>query len=50
MYRLVEEVKDVFKIDLENDDVFLAPIFSEFVINVVLKSRGAGGNVEIDYR
>ncbi|XP_076256369.1 cytosolic 10-formyltetrahydrofolate dehydrogenase [Rhynchophorus ferrugineus] len=48
--RLVEEVKDVFKIELENDDVFLAPVFSEFVINVVLKSRGAGGNIEIEYR
>ncbi|XP_050302908.1 cytosolic 10-formyltetrahydrofolate dehydrogenase [Anthonomus grandis grandis] len=48
--RLVEEVKDVFKTELENEDVFLAPVFSEFVQNVVLKSRGASGNVEIQYR
>ncbi|CAG9767702.1 unnamed protein product [Ceutorhynchus assimilis] len=48
--RLVEEVKDIFKTDLENEDVFLAPVFSEFVLNVVLKTRGAGGKVEIEYR
>lgn len=48
--RLVEEVKDVFKTELVNEDVFLAPTFSEFVLNVVLKTRGAGGNVEIKYR
>ncbi|XP_030767029.1 cytosolic 10-formyltetrahydrofolate dehydrogenase [Sitophilus oryzae] len=48
--RLVEEVKDVFNVDFENDDVFMAPIFSEFVLNVVLKSRGAIGNAEIKYR
>ncbi|XP_060532750.1 cytosolic 10-formyltetrahydrofolate dehydrogenase isoform X2 [Cylas formicarius] len=48
--RLIEEVKDVFRTELENDDVFMAPTFSEFVSNVVEKSRGAGGNVDIDYR
>lgn len=50
IYRLVEEVKDVFKTELENEDVFLAPTFSEFVQNVVLKARGGTGNVEIQYR
>ncbi|KAL1501486.1 hypothetical protein ABEB36_006798 [Hypothenemus hampei] len=48
--RLVEEVKDVFRTDLENEDVFLAPVFSEFIQNVVLKARGAGANVEIEYK
>uniref|UniRef100_A0AAR5Q7J5 10-formyltetrahydrofolate dehydrogenase n=1 Tax=Dendroctonus ponderosae TaxID=77166 RepID=A0AAR5Q7J5_DENPD len=48
--RLVEEVKDVFKTDLGNEDVFLAPTFSEFIQNVVLKARGAGGSAEIEYR
>ncbi|XP_066257590.1 cytosolic 10-formyltetrahydrofolate dehydrogenase [Euwallacea similis] len=48
--RLVEEVKDVFKTDLENEDVFLAPTFSEFALNVILKARGVGASVEILYK
>ncbi|KAG5900089.1 hypothetical protein JTB14_016059 [Gonioctena quinquepunctata] len=48
--RLVEEVKDVFKTDLENEDVFMAPTFSEFCMNAVLKSRGGSGQAEIEYR
>lgn len=46
----MEEVKEVFKAELENEDVFLAPTFSEFCMNVVLKSRGGSSQVEIDYR
>ncbi|KAJ8939256.1 hypothetical protein NQ314_011193, partial [Rhamnusium bicolor] len=48
--RLVEEVKDVFKTELENDDVFMAPTFSEFCSNVVQKSRGGNVQAEIEYR
>ncbi|XP_023014395.2 cytosolic 10-formyltetrahydrofolate dehydrogenase [Leptinotarsa decemlineata] len=48
--RLVEEVKDVFKTELENEDVFMAPTFSEFCMNVVLKSRGGSGQTEVVYR
>ncbi|CAH1962906.1 unnamed protein product [Acanthoscelides obtectus] len=48
--RLVEEVKDLFKTELENGDVFMAPTFEEFCTNVVLKARGANAPVEIEYR
>ncbi|KRT85361.1 hypothetical protein AMK59_2368, partial [Oryctes borbonicus] len=49
--RLVEEVKDLLKIELENEDVFMAPVFDEFCQAVVLRSRGANaGDVEIEYR
>ncbi|XP_045469242.1 cytosolic 10-formyltetrahydrofolate dehydrogenase [Harmonia axyridis] len=48
--RLVEEAKDIFKIELENEDVFMAPVFDEFCLNCILKTRGGVGSVEIDYR
>ncbi|CAH1107768.1 unnamed protein product [Psylliodes chrysocephalus] len=48
--RLVEEVKDVFKTELENEDVFMAPTFSEFYLNVVQKSRGGSMKSQIEYR
>ncbi|RWS31346.1 cytosolic 10-formyltetrahydrofolate dehydrogenase-like protein [Leptotrombidium deliense] len=38
--RLVEEVKESFEIDVENEDVYMASTFAEFVRAVVLKSRG----------
>lgn len=49
-FRLVEEVKEVFNTELENEDVFLAPTFSEFCMHVVLKSRGGSSQIEIEYR
>lgn len=48
--RLIEEVKDILKTDLENEDVFMAPVFNEFCLNVVLKSRGANTLPEISYK
>lgn len=48
--RLVEEVKDFFKIELENEDVFLNPTYSEFCLGVVLRSRGDKLENKIDYR
>ncbi|KAJ8978773.1 hypothetical protein NQ317_015497 [Molorchus minor] len=48
--RLVEEVKDIFKTELENDDVFMAPTFSEFCLNVVQKSRGGSAQTEVEFR
>ncbi|CAG9820636.1 unnamed protein product [Phaedon cochleariae] len=48
--RLVEEVKDLFKTELENEDVFMAPTFAEFCLNVVQKSRGGKGDIQIEYR
>lgn len=47
---MVEETKDVFNTELENEDVFLAPTFSEFCLNVVSKSRGGSSEKEIAYR
>ncbi|XP_057671097.1 cytosolic 10-formyltetrahydrofolate dehydrogenase [Diorhabda carinulata] len=48
--RLVEEVKEVFKTELENEDVFMAPTFSEFCLNVVQKSRGGNQQLEVVYK
>lgn len=48
--RLVEEVKDFFKVELQNEDVFLNPTFSEFCLALVLRSRGANCQTEINYR
>lgn len=49
--RLVEEVKDLLKLEaLENDDVFMAPSFSEFTLNAILKTRGGSSNADIEYR
>lgn len=47
--RLVEEVKDSVGICLENTDVFMAPIFSEFARAMVLKGRGDSTQLEIKY-
>ncbi|XP_017786750.1 PREDICTED: cytosolic 10-formyltetrahydrofolate dehydrogenase [Nicrophorus vespilloides] len=48
--RLVEEVKDCVKIDLENETVFMSPEFMEFCSAVVLKHRGANEVKQIVYR
>ncbi|KAJ3652204.1 hypothetical protein Zmor_018189 [Zophobas morio] len=49
--RLVEEVKDLVKIEeLENEDVFMSPVFSEFSLNVILKKRGGTGKQEVEFR
>lgn len=40
--RLVEEVKDLAKIELENEIVFLAPTFIEFIQEVVKNQRSGG--------
>lgn len=48
--RLVEEVKDLFKIELENEDVFMNPTYSEFCLAVILRNRGGDVVKEIDYK
>lgn len=48
--RLVEEVKDLVRVDLENEDVFMNPTFSEFCIVVVLKIRGVDDVQEIKFK
>lgn len=40
--RLVEEVREMCGVDIENEDVYMATMFDDFVKTVVLKSRGFG--------
>lgn len=42
--RLVEECKDVFDVPLENENVFMAPVFSEFFTEVVKALRQGSGS------
>lgn len=49
--RLVEELKDKIGVSLQNEDVFMATKFDEFIQCVVAKLRGGGsdgGKVEYD--
>ncbi|KAF5290054.1 hypothetical protein FQA39_LY14835 [Lamprigera yunnana] len=47
--RLVEEVKDLTKVELENEHVFLNPTFEEFCVIVIQKCRGTSEISEIEY-
>lgn len=47
--RLVEEVKDLLKVEIANEDVFLNPDFGEFCKAVVVKSRGLSGAKVINF-
>lgn len=48
--RLVEELKDKIGVSLQNEDVFMATKFSEFIQCVVSHLRGgAGGSSQIEY-
>ncbi|KAJ1530815.1 hypothetical protein ONE63_005662 [Megalurothrips usitatus] len=47
--RLVEEVKERFNLELQNEDVFLATTFFEFSQAVVLKSRGSNASQDVAY-
>lgn len=47
--RLVEEVKDNFDVTLQNINVFMAPVFTEFAKTVVLTARGNVASKEIKY-
>lgn len=42
--RLVEEIKDRLEITIENTDVFMAPVFSEFIATVISIQRAGGGS------
>lgn len=41
--RLVEEVKDLVGVVIQNTDVFMAPVFIEFAASVITVGRGASG-------
>ncbi|XP_044002315.1 cytosolic 10-formyltetrahydrofolate dehydrogenase isoform X2 [Aphidius gifuensis] len=48
--RLVEEIKDVFNINIQNTDVFMAPVFIEFASIVILAGRGTtDAGIEVKY-
>lgn len=47
--RLVEEVKDLAKIELQNEDIYMNTTFEEFCQIAVLKSRGGLDKKEIVY-
>lgn len=48
--RLVEEVKDQLSIEIQNTDVFMTPVFIDFVSTVILAGRGAlNKEISINY-
>lgn len=47
--RLVEEVKDLAQLELQNEDIYMNTTFEEFYNIAVLKSRGGTENQEIVY-
>ena len=49
--RLVEEVKEALEIPLQNENVFMAPVFSEFFLDVIkiVKQGSSIGNSKICY-
>lgn len=51
--RLVEEVKDMFSVEMQNEDLFMNPNFMSFASTVVGKIRGGdqnGKEAVLDYR
>uniref|UniRef100_T1JDA6 10-formyltetrahydrofolate dehydrogenase n=1 Tax=Strigamia maritima TaxID=126957 RepID=T1JDA6_STRMM len=40
--RLVEEIREKLKLELQNDDVYMACVFGDFINTVILKGRGVG--------
>lgn len=49
IFRLVEEVKDKIKVELKNQDVFMATTFKDFFARVVEVSRDASGTKTVAY-
>nr|XP_013189662.1 unnamed protein product [Amyelois transitella] len=47
--RLVEEVKDISNLELQNEDIYMNTTFEEFYTMAVTKSRGGSGSSEITY-
>ncbi|XP_030378481.1 cytosolic 10-formyltetrahydrofolate dehydrogenase [Scaptodrosophila lebanonensis] len=49
--RLVEECKDAFDVPLENEHVFMAPVFEEFFVELVraLRQGSAGGAQQVSF-
>ncbi|KAH8251269.1 hypothetical protein KR032_004830, partial [Drosophila birchii] len=50
--RLVEEVKEAFDVHLENEHVFMAPVFEEFfgqLVQILRQGSGGSGGKQVDY-
>lgn len=47
--RLVEEVKDLAKLELQNEDIYMNTTFEEFYTIAILKSRGGTENADVEY-
>ncbi|XP_011190556.2 cytosolic 10-formyltetrahydrofolate dehydrogenase [Zeugodacus cucurbitae] len=49
--RLVEECKDAFDVPLENEHVFMAPVFEEFFVEIVknLRQGSSASGVEVPF-
>ena len=48
-FRLIEEIRDACDVELDNDVIYMAPVFDEFVTQVILKKRGVGGEEDFEY-
>lgn len=48
-YRLIEEIKSASDVTLDNDMVYMAPVFEEFVTEVILRKRGGGQDSQFEY-
>ncbi|XP_041971811.1 cytosolic 10-formyltetrahydrofolate dehydrogenase [Aricia agestis] len=47
--RLVEEIKDLANLELQNEDIYMNTTFLEFFTMAILKTRGGSGNAEVEY-
>ena len=47
--RLVEEVKDIAKLELQNEDIYMNTTFEEFYTIAITKLRGGTATKEITY-
>lgn len=47
--RLVEEIKDLIQLELQNEDVFMNTSFGDFISCAITKIRGESGDQQISY-
>lgn len=45
----MEEVKEYLSVSLKNEDVFMAPVFSEFCAQLVRRFRGESNQAKLEY-
>lgn len=47
--RLVEEIKDISELELQNEDIYMNTTFEDFYNAAILKQRGGSGSKEVTY-